>query len=113
MVDARPPVTPASAQTFNQMKSFAPRVLNSATGFSTNSDGAYPQADLILSGDTLYGVASAGGAEGAGTIFKINADGSGFAVIKHFSGSASDGATPSVGVIMPGNTLIGTTGLTQ
>jgi len=164
-------VTPASAQTFHEMKSFVPLVLNPVTGLDTNSDGAYPQADLISSGDTLYGVASAGGVEGGGTVFKINTDGSsfavltnftatklnpdtgrgtnrdgamplgrlllsdatlygtasaggasgygtifkintngsGFSVIRHFSGGVSDGSMPYAGVIMPGDKLIGTT----
>jgi len=50
----------------------------------TNSDGALPQAELILSGNTLYGVADVGGAAvagsiaGGGTVFKINTDGTGF-----------------------------------
>src|SRR5689334_892928 len=44
----------------------------------TNSDGAVPQAGLLLSGNTLYGTASGGGISGRGTLFKVNADGSGF-----------------------------------
>jgi len=38
----------------------------------TNSDGASPQADLIISGDTLYGTASAGGSSGLGSVFSLS-----------------------------------------
>lgn len=38
----------------------------------TNYDGANPQAGLIISGNTLYGTASAGGVNGHGTIFKLS-----------------------------------------
>jgi uncharacterized repeat protein (TIGR03803 family) len=45
----------------------------------TNSDGATPLGSLVLSGNTLYGTASSGGvANGFGSIFKINTDGTGF-----------------------------------
>jgi uncharacterized repeat protein (TIGR03803 family) len=53
------------------------------TGFTTlysftaksglfNSDGAYPVASLILSGDTLYGTANEGGSSGQGTVFSLS-----------------------------------------
>jgi uncharacterized repeat protein (TIGR03803 family) len=55
-----------------------------ATDFSTlhtftitNSDGARPRAGLILSGNTLYGTATAG-SSGSGTVFKVQTDGTGF-----------------------------------
>jgi uncharacterized repeat protein (TIGR03803 family) len=41
-------------------------------GVHTNSDGAGPQAGLILSGHTLYGTASEGGRFGNGTVFSIS-----------------------------------------
>jgi uncharacterized repeat protein (TIGR03803 family) len=37
--------------------------------FSGGSDGANPAATLVLSGNTLYGTASAGGSSGNGTVF--------------------------------------------
>ena len=37
----------------------------------TNSDGAYPAASLIISGNTLYGTARDGGTYGNGTIYSI------------------------------------------
>jgi hypothetical protein len=38
---------------------------------NTNSDGRYPQAPLVLSGNTLYGTAAYGGSSGRGTVFAI------------------------------------------
>ncbi len=81
---------------------------------STNSDGASPAAGLILAGNTLYGTASAGGASGAGTVFAVNRDGTGFQVLHHFtaterhSGINSDGAYPAAELVLLGNTLYGT-----
>jgi uncharacterized repeat protein (TIGR03803 family) len=46
--------------------------------YTTNSDGANPYAGLILSGNTLYGTATAGGLNGNGTVFAVNTDGTGF-----------------------------------
>jgi uncharacterized repeat protein (TIGR03803 family) len=77
----------------------------------TNSDGALPEAGLILSGNTLYGTATSGGVSGLGTVFAINTDGSGFRVLPAFTLSVADfpdGATPASGLILSGNTLYGT-----
>ena len=74
----------------------------------TNNDGAFPEAGLILSGNTLYGTASGGGAFGFGNVFKINTDGSGFTNMYTFTGG-NDGAIPLAGLIQSGNTLYGTT----
>src|SRR5208282_4094881 len=38
----------------------------------TNSDGAYPLAGLILSGNTLYGTAQQGGLNSHGTVFSLS-----------------------------------------
>ena len=42
-----------------------------APGIGTNSDGANPQAGLVLSGNTLYGTAYNGGGSGYGTVFSL------------------------------------------
>jgi uncharacterized repeat protein (TIGR03803 family) len=42
-----------------------------SNGTVTNSDGAYPQNGVILSGNVLYGVANSGGVFGSGTIFSL------------------------------------------
>ncbi len=77
----------------------------------TNSDGATPVASLVLSGNTLYGTASAGGsANSDGTIFKINTDGTGFTNLHTFGAtSVSDPAHPMAGLVLSGSTLYGTT----
>jgi uncharacterized repeat protein (TIGR03803 family) len=38
----------------------------------TNSDGSYPQAGLVLSGNTLYGLAWGGGPYANGTVFALS-----------------------------------------
>lgn len=43
-----------------------------SVGPLTNSDGAFPNSGLILSGNTLYGTASNGGSSGDGTVFSIS-----------------------------------------
>src|SRR5437867_3586224 len=53
---------------FTTLYSFSARSTNSSVGY-TNSDGAGPQAGLILSGNTLYGTAPFGGSSGFGTVF--------------------------------------------
>jgi uncharacterized repeat protein (TIGR03803 family) len=73
----------------------------------TNSDGAFPDAGLILSGDTLYGTTGCGGSWGWGTVFAINTNGTGFTNLYSFTGG-SDGAFPYAGLILSGNTLYGT-----
>jgi uncharacterized repeat protein (TIGR03803 family) len=76
----------------------------------TNSDGGNPQAGLIISGNTLYGTAYSGGAYDAGTVFKVNTDGTSFTNLHSFDGFAgTDGANPQAGLILSGNILYGTT----
>src|ERR1035437_4022567 len=72
---------------------------------STNSDGANPEAGLILSGNTLYGTTTGGGSSGNGTVFAVNTDGTGFTILHSFTGG--DGASPVAGLILSGNTLYG------
>jgi uncharacterized repeat protein (TIGR03803 family) len=67
-----------------------------------------------LSGSVLYGTAHAGGEAGNGTVFKLNTDGSGFAVLHSFSAHGlsapdntnNDGENPR-GLVLAGNTLYG------
>ena len=85
-----------------------------SSGVFTNGDGANP-AILALSGNTLYGTAYNGGTSGNGTIFRVNASGTGFMVLYTFSplpfpdhyGSNYDGAYPN-GLVVSGSTLYGT-----
>ncbi|MGD0260615.1 MAG: choice-of-anchor tandem repeat GloVer-containing protein [Verrucomicrobiota bacterium] len=85
---------------------------------STNSDGAYPDGTMTLSGNTLYGTAYFGGSAGAGTVFAVNTNGTGFTNLHSFAAGSgsfpqnytnSDGACPEAGLVISGNTLYGTT----
>jgi uncharacterized repeat protein (TIGR03803 family) len=75
----------------------------------TNVDGFQPYAGLVLAGNTLYGTAFQGGSSGYGTIFSIDTNGTGFAVLHTFSAANGDGAYPYGGLIISSNTLYGTT----
>jgi len=88
---------------FTTLHSFTP---GPASGTLTNGDGAYPKGGLILSGNVLYGTASAGGSSGVGTLFAINAGGTGFTTLHVFT-NGSDGANPYASLILSGNTLYG------
>ena len=82
--------------------------------FDYYNDGAKPSGALLLSGGVLYGTASQGGSSGfglvvQGTVFKLNADGTGFTVLKNFAGGTLEGATPAAGLILAGGVLYGTT----
>jgi uncharacterized repeat protein (TIGR03803 family) len=101
---------PVAAQIFTTLHSFAP---TPAPAYS-NSEGASPQGGLVFSGGTLYGTAYAGGSAGNGTVFALNADGSGLRVLHSFTArfapyyTNSDGAAPSYSMVLSGNTLYGT-----
>jgi uncharacterized repeat protein (TIGR03803 family) len=71
-----------------------------------NSDGAYPQSGLILSGNTLYGTALTGGGSAAGTVFAVNTDSTAFRTLHIFNGS--DAFDLWAGLTLSGNTLYGT-----
>jgi uncharacterized repeat protein (TIGR03803 family) len=75
----------------------------------TNSDGADPASGLILSGRSLYGTASVGGAAGYGTIFKLNTDGTGFTVLHNFALTDNDAYDAQWALTLDGNALYGTT----
>jgi len=92
--------------------------LHSFTGLT---DGATPQADLILSGSTLYGTTANGGPysfvvhgapggtpNGYGTVFAISTNGTGFTVVHGFTNNP-DGASPCGRLVLNGSTLYGTT----
>jgi uncharacterized repeat protein (TIGR03803 family) len=117
-----------TAQTFTALHSFTAADFdrsNMPQGYPniiTNSDGAHPQARLILSGNTLYGTTPDGGPPGFGTVFAVNTDGTGFTNLHIFTaanyidiGGAgngvfinSDGIRPYAKLILSGNTLYGT-----
>jgi uncharacterized repeat protein (TIGR03803 family) len=73
----------------------------------SGSDGSEPQADLVLSGNILYGSNYGGGTNGDGILFAIHTDGTGFTNFYNFSGK--DGENPNGGMVLSGNRLYGTT----
>lgn len=101
----------ADGSGFTVIKNFP--LTDPATG--TNSDGANPQAGLILSGGTLYGTTAGGGIAGQGTVFSLGTNGSGFTVLKSFTAvdqnrfTNTDGASPAAALLLSGNILYGTT----
>jgi uncharacterized repeat protein (TIGR03803 family) len=72
------------------------------------SQGGFPYAGLILSGDTLYGTTDLGGVYGGGTVFSITTNGGIYNIVHSFT-NTTDGENPGAGVILSGNTLYGTT----
>ncbi len=91
----------AQAQTFT--------VLHNFTG---GADGAVPVAGLTMDrGGNLYGTASAGGARGYGTVFKLAPRGSGWVLAPLYSfHGVSDGKLPFDRVVIgPGGVLYGAT----
>jgi uncharacterized repeat protein (TIGR03803 family) len=99
-----------TAQTFTNLYSFT--ALSGA--LATNNDGARPSTRLILSGNTLFGTTLFGGSSSNGTVFALNADGTGFRTLHTFTATSgahntnSDGAGPYGVLTLSGNTLYGT-----
>jgi uncharacterized repeat protein (TIGR03803 family) len=78
--------------------------------FGGKADGATPLAAPVITvkSNILYGTTSAGGANGAGTIYQIATDGAKYKVLYSFT--KATGATPGYGsLLLQGNTLYGTT----
>jgi len=73
------------------------KILHNFTG---SPDGAHPPAGLLQGSDNfLYGVTTAGGASGNGTIFRLNTAGTTYSVIHDFDGKTSGGdplSTPTL-----------------
>jgi uncharacterized repeat protein (TIGR03803 family) len=74
-----------------------------------NTDGSSPYGSLTLSGSTLYGMTRFGGSGDAGTVFKMNTDGTGFSLLHEFSGGVDDGRIPFGSLTLSGSTLYGMT----
>jgi uncharacterized repeat protein (TIGR03803 family) len=93
---------------------FSPNISDDAIGAWTNSDGDLrDDEELLVAGTTLYGTASRAGQFGGGTVFKMNTDGSGFTVLKHFTEQETliEGqSTLGPLLTLSGNTLYGTWG---
>ena len=95
---------------FTTLHSFAPLDVDAGT----NADGAMPLGGLMLANSMLYGTTSAGGSGGEGTIFSVQTNGGGFAVLHHFTAVDSvartnmDGASPCAVLLLSSNVLYGT-----
>jgi uncharacterized repeat protein (TIGR03803 family) len=72
------------------------------------SDGGNTFGGLTIASNTLYGTTWQYGSAGAGTVFKVNTDGSGFKVLTSFTNIGS-GSSPEGNLIVSGNTVYGTT----
>jgi uncharacterized repeat protein (TIGR03803 family) len=93
----------SSAQTFSTLHAFTKTI----GALSTNSDGALPGSDLVLSGDTLYGTTDSGG-QSYGTVFRLGTDGLSFTNLHSFA--YVDGSYPYGRLLVSGTTLYGTAG---
>jgi uncharacterized repeat protein (TIGR03803 family) len=87
----------AAAASYNLLHSFS------------GSDGRQPRANLTLGGSTLYGATAAGGTSStgfpAGTVFKINVNGTGFQSLATFTGPTATG--PQGGLMLGGSSVGG------
>ncbi|CAA9343470.1 MAG: hypothetical protein AVDCRST_MAG56-8027 [uncultured Cytophagales bacterium] len=83
-------------------------VIKSFAG-SSAADGAGPRSGVVQGADgSFYGTTAAGGSERAGTVFKINGDGTGFTLLKNLT--QAEGADVFVGglLVAPDGNLYGT-----
>jgi uncharacterized repeat protein (TIGR03803 family) len=82
-------------------------VYNFKGGFNDAGDGSWPFAGLTVLNGVLYGTTSSAGANGHGTVFKVNAAGK-ETVLYSFKGG-SDGSGPEAGLTAMNGKLYGTT----
>ena len=96
------PADRATAQTLTVLRRFVVSDL-------TNGGGYYPRGKLVANatGNILYGTLNRGGSGYYGTVFAINADGTGYTNLHNFV-TYTNGTQPMGGVILSGNTLYGT-----
>lgn len=73
-----------------------------------SADGAIPRGGLVLHSNILFGTTGQGGSNHAGTVFRINTDGTGYVVLHSFTGR-DEGGYPASGLVVWNNTLYGTT----
>ena len=85
--------------------------LHTFSGFAPDGGALY--GALVLSGGTLYGTAIFGGDLDHGCVFAIGTNGLGLTNLYSFSTNSNftnfDGANPSSGLLLTGNTFYGTT----
>jgi len=76
--------------------------------FSGRAEGRQSLGKLTLVGSSLYGTSSRGGNRNLGNIFKIDADGNNYMLLRDFRGY-TDGANPAGGLYDDGSFLYGLT----
>lgn len=100
----------AAGTGFQIIHRFAPVTASNQDGSPINTNGAYPEAELVEGGDGyLYGSTRAGGANGTGTIFKISRDGTDFKSLYSFAAvtsAAGSGLTVTVDGAAPAGPLV-------
>jgi uncharacterized repeat protein (TIGR03803 family) len=74
----------------------------------TGTNGDYPSGSLVLGGNVLYGMTSAGGSFSKGNIFSITTDG-GYTNLYSFPNSGANGKAPYGSLILSGKVLYGMT----
>jgi uncharacterized repeat protein (TIGR03803 family) len=79
--------------------------------FNYPGDGVTPYCALVEGPDgALYGTTDGGGTDGAGTVFKLNKDGSNYSILHNFSTNGIDGLGPVAGLFLAANGIFyGTT----
>ncbi|MBW8864035.1 MAG: hypothetical protein JF609_03750, partial [Verrucomicrobia bacterium] len=70
------------------------------------TDGSSPN-ELLQAGDMIYGTTFGGGNTGNGVVFKMNTNGAGYTVLRHFQG-VPEPQFPQAGLIINDATLYGT-----
>ncbi len=79
--------------------------------FTSGATDGHSPTGLLLDNGVLYGTTRRGGLPDAGTVYKLNADGTGFGLLHSFTGGTfTDGQNPRGNVIVDNQTLYGTTG---
>ena len=76
--------------------------------FDGENKGSNPLGSLLLFNDSLYGMASSGGTQDSGVIFKVNVNGGGFQKLLNFDGP-NTGSYPRGSLIISNNFLYGMT----
>ena len=75
--------------------------------FTGGSEGAFPVGRVVVSGSTVYGVTGYGGTNDDGTIYRVNTDGSDFAILRRMNRALGDGYGLVSGLVLSGSTLYG------
>src|SRR5260370_5191902 len=100
-----------SSKTFTKLHVFACPGANAAPACADSTDGASPDhGTLVQSGTMLFGLTTAGGKNGLGTVFSYDLNLKKFTVLHSFGpASTNDGQNPFGSPMLMASTLYGTT----